>query len=225
MKTVVYVAMAALVLVSVDSNAQSGKASEEVASVAKLRIQNLDIRDRNIHLVLAKLAYKYRIPIGLEVAKSDNFLKRSDIHVRIKDGTMRDALDAIVKQRREYEWRQVGNVINVLPKNENRDPIVRTILETKVEKFSVPRATSRFGLRQALSEQAELNDVVARAGVSFSIEAFTPYDIQPLGRKFSLEAANLTVAEILDAIIMKSDTKYWLIDRYGDRGEYLLINF
>ena len=217
--------MAALVFVNVDSNAQTSKASEEVVSVASLRIQNLDIKEANIHLVLARLAYKYKIPIGLEVAKSDNLLEGKDIHITIKDGAIRDALEEIIKQKPQYEWRQVGDVINVRPKEEDRDFVVRTILETKLKKLSLPRASSRLHLRQALSEQAQLNPVLARAGVSFSLEVFTSYEIQPLGRKFSLEAANLTVAEILDEIVRSSDTKYWFINRYGDRREYVLINF
>src|SRR5215475_15802464 len=114
-------------------------------------IDNLELEASNIGLLLSEFAALKKVPIGLEVSPRNDLSETKTIRLQIKHGTLTDVLNSIVKQNPLYTWRVQDNVVNVLPVDANRDPLLRDVLETRLEKFSIKHGMSRFAIRQSLT--------------------------------------------------------------------------
>jgi len=187
-------------------------------------IDNLELEADNIHLLLSELSSKKRVPIGLEVSPADDLSQTKTIRLAIKHGTLADALNSIVEQNPLYTWRIQDDVVNVIPLEANRDQLLRSVLEKKLEKFSIARGTSRFTLRQTLSKTREITAILDRGGVVPNNQTFMSRDLSPLGRQYGLEATNISVSELLNQVIRESQTKYWIVLRDGDKKQYFVLN-
>jgi hypothetical protein len=187
-------------------------------------IDDVDLVASNIHLMLSSLSAASKIPIGLEVSPNDDLLIDRHLKLEIKKGTLRTALDSIVKQNPLYTWKIQNGVVNVLPTPPNRDHLIRAVLETKLEKFAIQPGMSRFALRQTVTAMPEVNSVLARENVHPENESFMSRDFNPLGRSFKLEVSNISVTELLNLVIRDSQTNYWVVVRQGARRQYFVLN-
>lgn len=188
----------------------------------KLPVRDLQIEERNMHLMLSKLAYQYNVPISLEVAFDDDLLDSKHLKVHVKNGTLADVLNSIVTQQPSYTWKSSESTISVFPKDRFRDPFLHTLLETKLTHFVIPIGTSRLSFKQKLASRPELKDLLASNGVSLSTDGLLNYEIRSFGPDFALDLQNVPVQEILDYVINNTKTRYWLVTR--SEGS-LLINF
>jgi len=84
-------------------------------------IDDLDVKGANINLLLSRLSAQTKIPIGLEVSPYDDLSIPRNIRLKIKHGTVGDALESIVKQNPLYTWQIRDEVVNVFPTESNRD--------------------------------------------------------------------------------------------------------
>lgn len=209
-----------LMILTSTSFAQPARRQQLPSDIA---VTGFRIEGKNINQSLAEIAYKFGVPISLEVATNEDLTK--SITVQQNRGTLADVLDNIVKRKPSYTWEASETTIRVFPKGEFRDPLLQTVLEIRIDHFVVPKGTARITFQKALSEQPELRDVLASYRVRPLIEAFSGLEIRPFGRDFSLDVQNMSVRSILDLVITSSQTKYWFINRNGDDREYLLINF
>ena len=196
----------------------------EVQDWLSIRIENLELEADNIHLLLLKLSNEKGIPIGLEVSSEDDLSQTRTIHVQIKQGTLVDVLNSIVEQNPLYTWRIQDDVVNVIPLEANRDQLLRSVLEKRLEKFSIARGTSRFTLRQTLSKTREIRAILDQGGVVPNNQTFMSRDGSPLGRQYGLEATNISVSELLNRVIRESQTKYWIVMRDGQNKQYFVLN-
>jgi hypothetical protein len=188
-------------------------------------VTDLQAGAENLHLMLATIAYKYKVPISLEVATDDNLSAGIPIIVHMKSGTLANVLDLIIEQRPSYTWQLSDNVISVFPKREARDAVLESVLDTRIERFSIPKATSQITFRESLNKLPELKRFFADNGIVASNEIFSSYDVKSLGSSFSMNVTELPIRSILNHVIRDSDRKYWFINRYGANRQYLLINF
>lgn len=145
-------------------------------------IENLELEAANIGLLLSELAAKKSVPIGLEVSPDDDLLHSKTIRLRIKNATLADALNSIVKQNPLYTWKIQDAVINVFPVDAKRDPLLKDILETKLEKFSIPHGMTRFDLRQTFSKVPAVKTLLTQHQVVPVNQSFMSRDFLPLGR-------------------------------------------
>lgn len=188
-------------------------------------VRELNIEAQNMHLMLSKIAYLYSVPISFEVATDDELSKSKDLKVQIKRGTLANVLDSIVTQKPSYIWEVSEHTIRVFPKSQFRDPLLPVLLDLRISHLVTTKPIIKFSFRQQLTQQPEIKNLLESYGVSPSVEAFSGYDFRPFGRDFSLDLENASVRSILDYVIKNSETKYWFINRYGEKREYLLINF
>ena len=189
-----------------------------------MQIDNLDLEAANIGLLLSELAAKKSVPIGLEVSSEDDLLQTKPIRLQIKKATLAEVLNSIVKQNPLYTWTIQDEVVNVFPVDAKRDPLLREVLETKLEKFSIPRGMTRFDLRQTLSKMDIIKTLLTQHQVAPENQSFMSRDFVPLGRGYGLEMANVSVAALLNEVIRNSQTKYWVVLRYGDSKQYFVLN-
>jgi hypothetical protein len=224
MKFSAWVSITLVTLLVVNNYIFKNNAVGRDESLADLPVANLYIQETNIHLVLSKIASKYKVPIGLEVSPEDDLLKDSTITIQMGNGTLKDILNEVVNQKPFYTWEAKDGVINVFPKDGNRDPLLQAILETKLERFSIKEGTSRIKFRESVIKSSELQNILEANGVTSENEIFSTRDMTALGRGFSLDVSNTTVRLILNRVIKESETKYWIINRYGVNKQYLLLN-
>lgn len=222
LKLFVIFALTIAVALDVSGFAQSSRAGGQ--DLLSVPIDNLELEADNIHLLLSELSSKKRVPIGLEVSPADDLSQTKTIRLAIKHGTLADALNSIVQQNPLYTWRIQDDVVNVIPLEANRDQLLRSVLEKKLEKFSIARGTSRFTLRQTLSKTSEITAILDRGGVVPNNQTFMSRDLSPLGRQYGLEATNISVSELLNQVIRESQTKYWIVLRDGDKKQYFVLN-
>jgi hypothetical protein len=187
-------------------------------------IDNLDLKASNIHLMLSRLSAATKIPIGLEVSPDDNLSIDRNMKLEIQKGTLRIALNSIVKQNPLYTWKIQDGVVNVLPMDPSRDHLIRAVLETKLQRFIVQPGMSRFVFRQTVTAMLEVKSVLDQENVHPDNQSFMSRDFDSLGRSFSLEVSNVSVIELLNRVIRDSQTNYWVILRQGERKEYFVLN-
>ncbi len=202
--------------------------SESVAnkmqeSLVNRSLGNVNFKQSNVPLLLSEIAYKYNIPIGIEVSPDDDLLKDRNIIVQINGGTLKDVLDTIIKQNSLYSWDIEDGVVNVFPRS-NREPLLTAILEAQIESFSIEKKTGRFKFREELTERPEVKNILDAYGVTADNQVYIMRDVMPLGKSFSLNVSNMKVKLILNRVIKESETKCWIINRDGDRKQYLLLN-
>jgi len=161
------------------------------------------------------------VPIGLEVARGGT--KSPEIYLNFRDANLRQVLDAIVAKDGRYEWTLHNGVVNVTPRAD-RDVLLRDILDTKVREFSIKKGTNSFDLRLALANLPEVKRKLEEADVTAKISAFTNADSQDL-KDLRLAITDTTFRDILNQIIKTSDLKYWIVNRDGAHGEYLILSF
>ena len=194
-------------------------------STADIAVTDLRIEGTNINKLLAKIAYKYDVPISLEFATDEDLLKSQSLTVQLKKGTLADVFDEIVKQKRSYMWEVNDRIIKVFPRNDYRDPLLQTLLEIKIAHVSVRKSTVKLNFRETLTHSPELKILLGSYGVRPLNEGFSAPDFETFGGDFSLDLENMSVRSILDSIIQTSRTKYWFIKRDEESKEFFLINF
>jgi hypothetical protein len=186
-------------------------------------VVEVNIQERNIHLALSKLANQYKLPIGLEVAADDDLLKERNLSVRVKAGTVKEVLDAVASQCPDYTWELQDDVINVFPKQPNRDPLLENILAVRLKAFAIEKGTARIEFTKAVLSSHEVSSLLEANGLNVEYEIFSKHDIGALGRGFSVNVSDVTVKSLLNQVIKRSETKYWLLNRYGENRQYLLL--
>jgi hypothetical protein len=211
-----------ILAINMFSQSESGQPHSNAADVV---VTDLRLEGKTINQALAEVAYKYGVPISLEAATNEDFLKSRRVTIQVTSGKIADVLDSIVEQKPAYTWEVSKTSIRVFPKGEFRDPLLQTLLELRIGRFVLPKRTAKLTFRQTLSGKPELKSLLSSYGVRSSIEAFSPYDISPFGDDFSMDVENATVRSILDSIIKDSPIKYWFINRNGENRQYLVINF
>jgi hypothetical protein len=192
-------------------------------SLADLPLGNVHIEKSNVPLLLSEIAFKYSVPIGVEVSPDDNLLKEGHIIVQINGGTLKDVLDSVIAQVPIYTWDIEDEVINVFPRG-NREPLLKALLETQLQTLSIEEKTNRFKFREMLTQRPELKSIFDDYGVTPENQIFGTRDVAVLGRGFSFTVSNMKVKSILNRVIKESETKYWIVNRSGPNKQYLLLN-
>jgi hypothetical protein len=215
-------AMIALIVLLWAPEGLSGQNSSK--ELLDRRLQNLDIKEANAHLALSQLSKRFGIAIGVEVAKGAN--NGPEIHLNVKDGSLREVLDAVVEQDGRYEWSVSNSVINVTPKSD-RDVLLEDLLETNIDKFSIGEKVNTFDLRVMIVDLPEVRAKLKMAGLAPRISAYTNADTAALGDRFTLTMSQTTLKGVLNEIVRSdaSQAKFWIVNRLGDHGEYFLLNF
>ena len=194
------------------------------ALVLERTIRDVKLKEANVDLALARLSVGYGIRIGLEMAKDSS--DGPEIVLELKDATVRQILDSIIKQDTRYEWAIVDNVINVKPRSD-REELLADLLNTKIRSFSVQRHTATFDLRVRLLDLPEVQTRLRDAGVRRRVSGYFNADLLSMGDNLSLTLHDKTLKEILNTLVSTrtSDARYWVINRFRTDNDYVTLNF
>ena len=207
--------LALLLLVNSAVFAQAPLASKTEKNLKSLRFENVEIKSQTIGTLLSELSLTYNIPIGAEIAPSDNRLGNYELN--LKRGTLSELLTQFVRQHDRYTWTIKDGVVNIAPAENSRDFLLRNLLETRIRDFSVPRNTGCSALADSLMATAELKKLLEESNTIYRGLDYSGFYIPQLGRKFSLAASERTLQATLNAIVSTSPTaKFWVLIRNED---------
>lgn len=140
-------AMLFLVLINIICGSAQAHAQAQIKSqLLRLRIDNLKLEAQNLHMLLLQFSEKTSIPVGFEVSPKDDLSLTKRFKIQIEHGMLTEVLEAIVLQDPVYTWRIRDGVVNIFPQECCRDPLLKELLNTELEKFSIKRGEGKLGL-------------------------------------------------------------------------------
>lgn len=214
-----------LLMIAVAASLAQSESRSLETNATNIAVTDFEIEGKNINKLLARIAYKYDVPISFEVATNEDLLNSKLLTVHLKKGILADVLDDIVRQKPSYMWQVSDNTIKVFPKSAYRDPLLQTLLEIRIGRIVVQKSTVKFNFIQTLTRSPELKNLLASYGVRPLNEGFLHSDFATFGGDFSLDLKDMPVRSILDSVIKTSKTKYWFINRDVEDKKFFFISF
>jgi hypothetical protein len=164
---------------------------------------------------LPDLSMLYDIPIGLEVAQSEN--EHATYTIDFKKGTLSELLKQFVAAHDQYDWEIKDNIVNIFPKRNYRDPLLMGLLETNISSFTVKENTDCRTIIMSLLATQEIKKALEVNRTKYLGRGFSGLHIPMAGRHFTLNATNMTMKSILNKLIKDSPTvRFWFITRNND---------
>ncbi len=185
-------------------------------------LPNGQIRERGVSNLFSKLALRFDIPIGIEVAANDDLTTWYE--VEFKGERLADFLLRFASEHRQYSWEIQDGVINIFPTTDH-DPVIAKLVQAKIHDFSIAANTDSFVFANNLMETPEVSAIMASnhlkpAGLNFSGLYFPQ-----LGRNFTRRFENGTVKSILNNVVRESFTaKAWTIKRLTDQRLFIRVD-
>lgn len=178
--------------------AANAAAQMQRASPASIRVHDLSVGSLD---ALQSLAEKYRVVIGQYGSLAETEVRHT-VDISIKNGTLADAFDAIVKADPWLQWSAASNgaihfIIRGLP-----PPTLFELTIRSLDLKNPLRGTASSPLSKVPEVAGWLNDHGCAMG-----EVFTG-SLRTWG-KFTVRARNVSFLALLDEIAARSHTYYW----------------
>jgi hypothetical protein len=186
--------------------------------------QKIEVNYANATLiyVLNKLAVEKRIPIGLEKSSAEKY--EAKLNIDIKDGTLKDVLDAIAQQEPAYKWEVKDGVINFTPVNRRYD-FVEKLLDTPVNHFAPRKGIGKFEIRDAILDLVEVQNLLTSCRTGIEKYYYPSRRSIYSNDEVDLSISNTNVRGVLNKVARDSEHKIWVVEMYGDEKNKLLISF
>src|ERR1051325_1005708 len=195
--------------------AQATTASKTQKDLKSFHLENVEIKRQTIGTLFSELSLSYNVPIGIEIATSDNRL--GNYELSLKRGTLSEFLTQFVRQHDQYTWTIQDGVANIAPTENYRDFLLRTLLETRIKDFSVQSPTDCSALADSLMAIPELKNVLEESNTIYRGLDYSGFYIPQPGRRFTLAASERTLQATLNVIVSTSPTaKSWVLMRNED---------
>ena len=215
--------MLASFLISVDT-ARAQNATTAPVTLAQMPLENMRIKAQSISDLLSRLALRYDIPIGLEVARPGNL---SSFHrLEFRKGTPSDLLTQFIAEHDEYAWKIEDGVVSIFPRDAYRDPLVNRLLATEINHFSVAKGTVTWSVSKNLFATPEIQSMLEPFELKCGMDGFSGFFFPQLGKEFSFSVSRMSLKSILDKIVKESPAaKFWtLSNNYSDESVTLIVD-
>lgn len=212
----------AVLLCALPLAAPAGRSQSKDEALLNRRVRNVRLERANLPVALAAFADEYLIPAGAEYTAGG--WEGPRVSVNVREGTVRDVLDALIAQDPRYEWKVYDGVVNVVPKA-GRDELLEAVLSTEVSRFTVEPGASVSDIKSHIVALPEVKSKLDRAKVVVQLGELRGGEFSPPSPDFALRVSNASVRDILNQIVRSSDVKYWVVNRFGDNNEIFLLNF
>jgi hypothetical protein len=189
---------------------------------SRIPIHELHLKDVSLGVALSKIAYKYSVPIGIELPPETMDSGRSNVSVEISEGTFSDVLTTIFDQAQDFRWELRDGVINVIPKGPYSDGLLSEIINTRINRFSIDQGVSKMQIRHALTKCPEIQKIIGDNSLEVDDGTFSE-GLRSLGKGFSLHLSNTSIRDVLNSIVKDTSTRYWIATRTGENGRYFFI--
>lgn len=184
------------------------------------QIKATAIKDESIDQILDRLASDYEIPVGIELG-DEKRIPRRDLSLDLPETNLKDFLDSVIAKDPRYTWKLEGGVIHVWPVS-GRDTLLATLLDMKISHFSIIGEVNRNGIYHDILELPEIRSKLVTAGVE-PLTFSGPGSWTKLRKDTLFNESNLTLRELLDRIVLKTEIRQWVISRWGKNSEYISL--
>jgi hypothetical protein len=209
-----------IILLIVFSHTISGQDITTDLETKKITInmENKPLRDVFRHLIV-----EYDVPIGFEESILDrdhmDFMFRTAIPdpnekkklgyshyvvkniwftVKAEEASLKDVLDIIVGQMKNYDWEINDGVVNIYPKT-GRDERYKNLLDVKIKSFELPIGSPVFMIRNKIFKLPEIKEFLNKNGIySTSQRSFIENMKRPLPAELVFE--NISFRQLLNKI-------------------------
>ena len=123
-----------------------------------------------------------------------------------------------------YTWKLEGGVVHISPVSE-RDTLLATLLDTKISHFAIMGETSRYRIYDDIMDLPEIRSKLVIAGVEPLTFRSGLGSWPKFGKETFFNESNLTLRELLDKIVLKTEIKRWVITRWGQNSEYITLRY
>ena len=156
----------------------------------------------DITMILAALPNAYGVTVGVELDTQ----RHHSVGVSLQDATVRDVLNAVVQSSKKYEWRQIGEFVDVWPLAGSNP-----LLETRINSFDVKDLSPS----EAFDKLLNLPEVQANM-TALKLKRRAP-DVSPAklrSARFSVNLEGVTLREALNKIAEQSRIGIWIFRNY-----------
>jgi hypothetical protein len=200
--------MTAIAVLIVICGAAASRAIGQQPSANKNQPLRIVKYDGDMANLLAQLAGSWGVTIGLE---TDPKQPKSEVSLYVRDATLSDVLNAIVKSAPRYEWRERDGCIEVLPIGSSSP-----ILDTMINNFRVTDVDQTEAVNRLMS-LPELRGI--GMGRRSPGSTLTPTK----NEKFSIKLDGVTLREALSRIANESGGRFWIFQTL-DNGLFSISN-
>lgn len=183
------------------------------------RIRATTVKGESIDQVLDRLI-EYGIPVGIELG-DEKLTPRREINLNLPETNLKDFLDSLIAKDSRYVWRLEAGVIHFCPVYK-RDTLIATLLDVKISHFSIVGGTSRYRIFDNILELPEIKAQLITAGVE-PMSFLASGSMTRVGEETLFKESSLTLRELLDKIVLKTEIKQWVIIRWGENSEYISL--
>lgn len=175
---------------------------------------DLRLHKATLMLVVGILSVEKNIPIGIEFRAHETNEPKLDIDV--KNASLVEVLNLIVKQEPAYQWEFRDGVINFTPV-QDRDPFFEKLLNTSIKDFISPKGNNKFAIRDALLNLPEVKELIRSTGVEAETLGY-PYKPSVYANDADLSDKSTNFRSLLNKIIRESEHNSWSL-QWGDNKQ------
>jgi hypothetical protein len=184
------------------------------------KVRAIKIKGETFDQVLGILTSDYGIPIGIEFG-DPKLIGRHEIDLNLPETNLKEFLDTVISKDPRYRWKLEGGVIHVRPIT-GCDAFITTLLDTKISHFAFTEGATRYAIFNDILMLPEIQTQLIVADVAPMV--FLNFgSMHRVGKGISFDESNLTLREMLDRIILKTDIKRWVIARWGENSEFITL--
>ncbi|HJQ34495.1 MAG TPA: hypothetical protein VJ866_20110 [Pyrinomonadaceae bacterium] len=195
-----------LLLVACGASAQAARGQQAAATAPKVSELKAVVYNGDMSNLLNRLAEAYGVVIGFEAEPAR---PRPAVNISVRDATVQDVLDAVVRARPEYKWRQAGDFFDVYPAEG-----ASALLDTQVGSFQL--SASRWA--EAADALLALPEVQSRASALSLTRRETGRDAAASGGEvFSLHLERVPVRTALHEMTKRSGGHFWAFRQDGGK--------
>jgi hypothetical protein len=192
--------------------AQSSVGEGKGADLAQMPLGDIQVEVQGVEELFAHLSLAHNVPVGLEVAQDEDVV--ATYRLNFKKGKLSDLLTQFVTEHDQYAWQVDGGVVSVFPKEGHRDPLLRDLLATELNNFSVKEKTDCHRFAQSLLATPEVRKTLEGYGLTFDTGRFGGFYIQQLGQSFALDFPKTPLGAILNKVVKESPAaRLWVVRR------------
>jgi hypothetical protein len=192
----------------------------EESDLLQRQIKTTIIKGESIDEVLDLLAVEYGIPIGIELG-DPKLTPRREIELQLQKTNLKGFLDSLIAKDPRYMWKLEGGVIHLSPVT-TRDAFITTLLDAKISHFAMTGGVTRYRIFNDIMNLPEISSRLVIAGVEPMI--FVNFgSMHKVEKRIFFSESNLTLRELLDRILLKTQIKRWVITRWGENSEYITL--
>jgi hypothetical protein len=113
-------------------------------------------------------------------------------------------LTQFVTEHDQYAWQIDSGVVSVFPKEGCRDPLLRELLATELNSFSVKEKTDCVAFAKSLLDTPEVRKTLGGYGLISDTGHFGGFYIQQLGQSSKLDVLEMQLKATPDRVVKES---------------------